>query len=96
MEEGGDDEEKLEEFKISSLIEITSNNPSDKIHTQEMIVSYAGGSIYETEYGIVQSDGSLGEFTSLFDAEDGIVRLTYTPDSSVTSVNIRVFATLIG
>ena len=63
------------------------------VHSQEMTCIYANGNLYETEYGIVYSDSSLGDFTNA--VSSGNIVLQYTPVSGITNVDIVVYITAI-
>ena len=72
---------------IKYLIQVIDDAATDRIHSQEMISVYLNGDIYETEYGIVTSDGSLGEFSTILSGSD--LLLQYTP-SGITSAIVKV------
>jgi Collagen triple helix repeat (20 copies) len=71
----------------------TASGGAKRVHALELICIYANGDIYETEYGITLSDTELGTFQNAI--VSGNIVLQYVPDSSVTSVNIRVMATAL-
>jgi len=72
---------------------IDTASGSTRIHSQEITAVYANGNLYETEYGIVQSDSSLGDFNNV--VSSGNIVLQYTPTSGITSVDIVIYLTSI-
>jgi len=79
---------------VKYLIQAIDNNSgTTKIHSQEMTAVYANGNLYESEYGIVQSDTSLGDFTNTISS--GNIVLQFTPAAGITSVSIVLYLTAI-
>ena len=72
---------------------IDTASGSTRIHSQEITAVYANGNLYETEYGIVQSDTSLGDFNNV--VSSGNIVLQYTPAAGITSVDIVIYLTSI-
>ena len=76
---------------VKYVISVIDNTGSSiRIHALEMLTVIANGDLFETEYAIVYNDTVLGTFQSVI--YDGKMVLQYTPDASITSVNIRVMA----
>jgi hypothetical protein len=79
---------------VKYLIQAVDNaSGSTRIHSQEITCVYANGNLYETEYGIVQSDSSLGDFNNV--VSSGNIVLQFTPANDITSVDIVVYLTSI-
>ena len=79
---------------VKYLIQAIDNaSGSTRIHSQEITAVYANGNLYETEYGIVQSDTSLGDFNNV--VSSGNIVLQYTPAMDITSVDIVIYLTSI-
>jgi hypothetical protein len=75
---------------IKYLIQAIDNTGSStRVHSQEITCVYANGNLYESEFGIVQSDTTLGDFNNV--VSGGNVVLQYTPHVSITSVSIVAF-----
>lgn len=72
---------------------IDTASGATRIHSQEMTCVYANGDLFETEYGIIYSDASLGDFNNVFSG--GNIVLRYTPANDITSVDIVVYLTSI-
>ena len=78
---------------VKYLIQVVDDTGSGyNVHSQEMTAVHANGNLYESEYGIVQSNISLGEFNNLLSS--GNMVLQYTP-SSITSAVVCVFVTAV-
>ena len=79
---------------VKYLIQATDTiSGTTRIHSQEMTCVYANGDLFETEYGIIYSDASLGDFNNVF--ASGNIVLRYTPANDITSVDIVVYLTSI-
>jgi hypothetical protein len=75
---------------IKYFIQIKDDTGSGiNVHSQEMTCVYANGNLYESEYSIVQSGPSLGDFNNA--VVDGNIVLQYTPNS-ITNVFINIYA----
>jgi hypothetical protein len=72
---------------------IDTASGTTRIHSQEMTCVYANGDLFETEYGIIYSDTSLGDFNNVISGSNIVLR--YTPAVGITSVNIVVYITSI-
>jgi hypothetical protein len=72
---------------------IDTASGTTRIHSQEMTCVYANGDLFETEYGIIYSDASLGDFNNVISGSNIVLR--YTPANDITSVNIVVYITSI-
>jgi hypothetical protein len=73
---------------LKYLIQAIDTGSSTNIQSQEMISVYINGDIYETEFGIVTSDMSLGSFNTVLVGSD--LKLQYTPAGGITSVVVKV------
>jgi hypothetical protein len=60
------------------------------IHALEMRVVQIGGNIYESEYGLIQTDGSLGDFNVV--VSSGNIILQVTPAAGITNLLVKVHA----
>jgi len=49
-----------------------------------------GGNIYESEYGLIQTNGSLGDFNNVITS--GNIILQITPAAGVTSLDVAIHA----
>jgi len=79
---------------VKYLIQATDTNTGvTRVHSQELTCIYANGDLFETEFGIVQTDGTLGEFNNIYSA--GNIVLQYVPDASVTKVDLVIYITSI-
>ena len=79
---------------VKYLIQATDTNTGvTRVHSQELTCVYANGDLFETEFGIVQTDGTLGEFNNIYSA--GNIVLQYVPDASVTKVDLVIYITSI-
>ena len=76
---------------VKYSIEVIDNlGTSTRIHAQEMTAVYANGNIYESEYGIVTSHTSLGDFNAVLSG--GNIVLQYTPANDITAITLRIKA----
>jgi hypothetical protein len=73
---------------LKYLIQAIDTGSSTNVQSQEMISVYINGDIYETEFGIVLSNGSLGTFNTVLVGGD--LKLQYTPAGGITSVVVKV------
>ena len=75
---------------VKYLIQAIDNTGSStRVHSQEITCVYANGNLYESEFGIVQSDTTLGDFNNV--VSGGNVVLQYTPDAGITLVDVVIF-----
>jgi uncharacterized protein YqfB (UPF0267 family) len=78
---------------VKYLIQVVDDTGSGyNVHSQEMTAVHANGNLYESEYGIVQSNISLGDFNNTLSG--GNMVLQYTP-SGITSAIVSVFITAV-
>ena len=73
---------------LKYLIQAVDTGASTSVHSQEMISVYVNGDIYESEFGIVTSANSLGEFNTVLSGSDLI--LQYVAAEGITSVVVKV------
>lgn len=62
------------------------------LHIMEVIVAHNAGDVIVTEYGIVTSNGLLGEFN--YDVSSGQARVLFTP-TTATSMTVKIAKTLV-
>lgn len=70
--------------KYQIQLEDDANN---KYHSTEILLTHDGTEIYLTEYGIIRTDSSLGEFDASFSGTD--INLTLTPSFVNTSFKAK-------
>ena len=62
---------------------------NSNLYVSEILVSHNGTNAYITEYGIITTNGSLGNFDATYSGGSGNVTLTFTP-TAVSSMVIKV------
>jgi len=78
------------EFRTAKYIIQLEKDSDSKYHSTEILLTHNGSEIYLTEYGIIQTDSSLGEFDAVFDSTN--INLTLTPSYSNTSFKAKRIA----
>lgn len=78
------------EFRTTKYIIQLEKDSDSKYHSAEILLTHNGSEIYLTEYGIIQTDSSLGEFDAVFDGTD--INLILTPSYSNTSFKAKRIA----
>lgn len=63
------------------------DDANSKYHSTEILLTHDGTEIYLTEYGIIRTDSSLGEFDASFSGTD--INLTLTPSFVNTSFKAK-------
>jgi hypothetical protein len=72
---------------VKYLIQL-EHDSDNKYHAEEIVLTHNGIDAYFTEYGLVMTDSSLGEFSANIDI-NGYVNLLLTPSYSNTSIKAK-------
>ena len=74
-------------FRTMKYVVQLEHDSDSKYHSTEILLTHNGTNAYLTEYAIVQTDSSLGEFDARI--QSGNVELTLTPSYTNTSIKAK-------
>jgi len=75
------------EFRTAKYIVQLEHDSDSKYHSTEILLTHNGTNAFFTEYAVVQTDSSLGEFDATI--EDSNVKLLLTPSYTNTSIKAK-------
>lgn len=75
------------DYRTTKYIIQLEHDSDSKYHSTEILLTHDGTEVYLTEYGIVRTDSSLGEFDATISG--GTVSLTLTPSYTNTSFKAK-------
>lgn len=77
----------VSDFRTAKYIVQLEHDSDSKYHSTEILLTHNGTNAYLTEYAIVHTDSSLGDFDA--DIVDSNVRLKLTPSYTNTSIKAK-------